>query len=66
MKVMIHDLDEGTAFTPGKSDMDSVIIHANNQSICSLPRLLSVLAEECWLLCHEGFFAAHWSAHWSE
>ena len=31
MKVMIHDLDEGTAFTPGKSDKDSVIIHANNQ-----------------------------------
>ena len=31
MKVMIHDLDEGTAFAPGKSDKDLAIIHANNQ-----------------------------------
>lgn len=31
MKVIIHDLSEGTAFSPKKPDKDSVVIHANNQ-----------------------------------
>ena len=31
MKVIIHDLREGTAFSPKKPDKDSVVIHANNQ-----------------------------------
>ena len=31
MKVIIHDLREGEALFLGKSDKDSVVIHANNQ-----------------------------------
>lgn len=63
MKVIIHDLGEEITCLLKKTNEDLLVIHAD-QSVCSLPRLLQVLAEKRRLLRHEGFSTAHWSTYW--